>query len=32
MAARLEFTSIPPFAYINRIPLLQHPLFYTFRA
>ena len=31
MAARLESTSIPPSAYINRVPLLQHPLFSTFR-
>ena len=31
MAARLESISIPPSAYINRIPLLQHRLLYTFR-
>jgi len=32
MAARLETASIPPTAYINRLPLLQHPLFPPFRT
>jgi len=32
MAARIEFTTILPSAFVNRLPLLQQPLLSPFRS